>query len=161
VGSLTDLFAPRASWPRWRRRPPPARPWADALNEARQDGLAALDDLAAGTSRPRRQRGEDLARLLPAALEDAAASPSPFTAQQIRDLEDQILEIARALVTYRLELAIGQCGVCSTPGSPVCLAVNRLDNGNAPARLRRRPLPGAGRLRRLDQLLPAGHGLCF
>jgi len=131
VGSLTDLFGPAGVLATMAAQAPPGSPLANTLNQARQDGLAALDDLAANSGDRDDNAVKTWLDFCLRTLEDAAASPAPFTAQQIRDLEDQILEIARALVTYRLELAIGQCGVCSTPGSPVCLAVNRLDNGNA------------------------------
>jgi len=131
IGSLTDLFGPAGILATMAAQAPAGSPLSNALNDARQDGLSALDDLAAGTGDRDDNAVKTWLDFCLRALDTAAASPSPFTAQQIKDLQDRILEIARALVTYRLELAIHQCGVCSTPGSPVCQAVNRLDNGNA------------------------------
>ncbi|HEX5044197.1 MAG TPA: hypothetical protein VFV75_14910 [Candidatus Polarisedimenticolaceae bacterium] len=130
VGSLMDLFGPAGVLATMVGQAPPDSPLAAALELARQDGLAALDDLATNTPDRDDNAVKTWLDFCLRALENAAASPSPFTEQQILDLQDRILEIARALVTYRLELAIAQCGVCTVSGSPVCQAVKRLDDGN-------------------------------
>lgn len=130
VGSLMDLFGPAGVLATMEGLAPAGSPLADALEQARQDGLNALDDLAQGTGAFDDNAVKTWLDFCLRALDEAAASPSPFTAQQIRDLQDRILEVARALVTYRLELAIAQCGVCTVNGSPVCQAVKRLDDGN-------------------------------
>jgi hypothetical protein len=131
IGSLMDLFGPAGVLVTMEGQAPAGSPLADALAQALQDGLAALDDLATNTPDRDDNAVKTWLDFCLRALDEAAASPSPFTAQQIRDLQDRILEVARALVTYRLELAIGHCGVCNGDlGTPVCQAVRRLDDGN-------------------------------
>ena len=130
LGSAYDLFGP-AGVLATMEAAAGSSPVADALHEALMNGVNALDDLIAGTPDRDDNALKTWLDFCLRALEDAKEDPSPFTLEQIEAIENQIVELARALVTYRVELAIGHCGPCATPGSPVCQATSRLAQGNA------------------------------
>src|SRR5678815_291473 len=128
IGSLQDLFGPAGVLATMAGQVP-GSPLAALLEQARQDGLNALDDLATNTPDRDDNAVKTWLDFCLRVLDDAAEDPAPYSAQQIRDIQELILEATRAIVTYRLELAIAQCGVCNGDlGTPVCQAVRKLDD---------------------------------
>lgn len=133
LGALQDLFGP-AGVLATMAAAAPGSDVADELNDANHDGMNALDDLAFGDPTFDDNALRTWLDFALRSLRDAKNDPAPFTAAEIAALEERILEAARALVTYRYELAIGHCGACdSQSGTPamVCEAQRRLDQGNA------------------------------
>ena len=131
IGSAHDLFGPAGLLATMAAQAP-GTPVGAALLDALQDGQEALEDLAVGSGDRDDNALQTWIDFVLRALDDARDNPAPFTVEQIAAIEEQVLELARALVTYRYELAVDHCGVCDA-GSPqnVCQAKSWLDLGNA------------------------------
>src|SRR4029450_12605918 len=102
IGSMYDLFGPAGVLATMAGQVP-GTPLANTLESARQDGLAALDDVLADSGDRDDNAIKTWLDFCLRTLATAADSPSPYTSQQILDLQEQIVDIARAIVTYRLE----------------------------------------------------------
>jgi hypothetical protein len=132
LGTLQELFGP-AGVLATLAAAAPGTDVADELLDANGDGMNALDDLAFSVPEFDDSALRTWLDFALRALARAKSDPAPYTASEIAALEERILEAARALVTYRFELAVGHCGACdSQSGSPamVCEAQRRLDQGN-------------------------------